>query len=75
MDPFILFFIFLFENKSRRNKESRKKCKKENKNYIQQGRIEITRKEHPDRVDLPGPHYSLDGQSAREMALSVGHLL
>ena len=72
-EPFYFNFIFLFENKSIRNKESRKKCKKENKNYIQQGRIEITRKEHPDRSDLPGPHYSPDGQSAREMALSVGH--
>ena len=78
VDPMVLlffcsFFIFLIENKSRRNKESRKKCKKENKNYIQQGRIEFTMKEHPGIADLPGPHYSPDGQSAREMALSVGH--
>ena len=42
-------------------------------NYIQQDRIGITLKEHPGRVDLPVPHYSPDGQSAREMALGVGH--
>ena len=37
------------------------------------GRIEITLKEHPSRADLPVPHYSPDGRSSREMALSVGH--
>ena len=68
-----LFCFFLFENKSRRNEESIKKCKKENKNYIQQDRIGITLREHPGRVDLPVPHYCPDGQSAREMALGVGH--
>ena len=56
----------------------RKKCKKEmqerkQKTYIQQGRIEITLKEYPGRANLPVPHYSPDGQSAREMTLSVGH--
>ena len=61
------------ENKNRRNKESIKTCKKENKNYIQQDRIGITLKEHPGRVDLPVPHYSPDGQSTREMALGAGH--
>ena len=72
MDPVGTFF-FEIENKSRRNKGSRKKYKKENKNYIQQDRIGITLKEHPGRVDLSVPHYSPDCQSAREMALSVGH--
>ena len=70
------FFLILkneIENKNRRNKESRKICKKENKNYIQQDRIGITLKEHPGRVDLPVSHYSPDGQSAREMALGIGH--
>ena len=67
------FFFWLLKNKSRQKKENRKKCKKENKNYIQQGRIEITLKEHPGRADLPVPPYSPDGQSSREMALSVGH--
>ena len=67
------FFFWLFENKSRLKKESRKKCKKENKNYIQKGRIEITLKEHPGRADIPVPHYSHDSQSSREMALRVGH--
>ena len=33
----------------------------------------FTLKEYPSRADLPGPYYSLDGQSAREMALGVGH--
>ena len=61
------FFFFLIENKSR------KKFKKEKKNYIQQGRIGITLKEHTGRADLPVPYYSPDGQSAREMALGVGH--
>ena len=75
---FFIFFIFLIffwlhENKSRRKKENKKKCKKENKIYIQQGRIEITLKEHPGRADLPVPHYSPDGQSSQEMALRVGH--
>ena len=70
---FFFFFFWILENKSRRKKENRKKCKKENKNYIQQGRIEITLKEHPGRADLLVPHYSPDGQSSREMALSVGH--
>ena len=70
---FFFFFFFLFENKSRRNKERRKKCKKKTKTYIQQDRIGITLKEHPGRADLPVPHYSPDGQSAREMALGVGH--
>ena len=46
---------------------------KENKNNIQQGWIEFTLKEYPGRVDLPGPHYSPDGHSAREMALGIGH--
>ena len=68
----LLFFLFSF-NESRRNKASKKKCKKENKNYIQQGRIEFTLKEHPGRADLPVPHYSPYGQSAKEMALGVGH--
>ena len=73
MEWSLRFFFFLIENKGRQNKESRKKCKKENKNYIQQDRIGITLKEHPGRVDLPVPHYSLDNQCAREMALGVGH--
>ena len=46
---------------------------KENKNYIQKGRIEITLKEHPGREDLPVPHYSLGDRSAPEMALSADH--
>ena len=66
-------FFGVFFNKSRRNKESKKKCKKEKKSYIQQDKIGITLKEHPGRADLPVPHYSPDGQSAREMALGVGH--
>ena len=69
----LFFFLGLLENKSRRKKENMKKCKKENENYIQQGRIEITLKEHPGRADLPVPHYSPDGQSSREKALSIGH--
>ena len=71
---FFFFLVFgLLENKRRRKKENRKKYKKENKNYIQQGNLEINLKKHPGRVDLPVPHYSSDGQSAREMTLSVGH--
>ena len=46
---------------------------KEKKHYIQKGRIEITLKEHPGRVDLQVPHYSPGGQSAPEMASSTNH--
>ena len=74
MDPWGEYFFLFFlkeneiKNKNKRNKESKKKYKKENKNYILQYRIGITLKEHPGIVDLPVPHYSPDGQSAREMA-------
>ena len=40
---------------------------------IQQGWVEFTLTEYPGKADLPGPHYSLVGQSAREMALGVDH--
>ena len=66
------FYFWLFEKKSRLKKENGKQYRKENKNYIQQGRIEVTLKEHPGRADLEVPHYSPDGQSSREMALSIG---
>ena len=41
---------------------------------IQQGWVEFTLTEYPGRAELPGPHYSLTGQSAREMALGIGQL-
>ena len=63
---FVLFFFFFFE-KAERN------ARNKTKTYIQQGRIEITLKEHLGRADLPVPHYSPDGQSSQEMDLSVGH--
>ena len=59
--------------KSNEIKKVERKARKKTKTYIQQGRIETTLKEHSGRADLLVPHYSLDGQSAREMALSVGH--
>ena len=46
---------------------------REKQNFIQKGRIEITLKEHPGRVDLPVPHYSPSGRSSPKMALSVDH--
>ena len=46
---------------------------KEKQNYIQEGRTEITLKEHPDIVNLPVPHCSLGGQSSPERALSADH--
>ena len=70
---FLLFGFFFSYEKSNCKKEIKKKCRKENKNYIQQGWIEFTLKEYPGRANLPGPHYSPDGQSDREMDLGVGH--
>ena len=69
---FFFFFFFGKKNKLKKIKQE-KKCKKEKENYIQQGRIEITLKDHSGKADLPVLHYSPAGQSAREMALSVGH--
>ena len=55
-------------------KEKRNARKKKKKiKTIQQGLVEFTPTEYPGRADLPDPHYSLIGQSAREMALGVGH--
>ena len=51
-----------------RKKENKKKIK-----TIQQGWVEFTLPEYPGRADLPDPHYSPAGKSAREMALDVGH--
>ena len=48
--------------------ENKKKIK-----TIQQSWVEFTLEEYPDIADLLGPHYSPTGQSAREMALGVGH--
>ena len=69
---YIYVYIYYF-GKANEIKKAEIKCKKENKNYIQQGQIEFIVKEYPDRADLPSPHYSPDGQNAREMDLSVGH--
>ena len=64
---------FFFFRKANEIKKAKRNARKKTKNYIQQGQIEFTLKEHPGRADLPGPYYSPDDQSAREMALSVGH--
>ena len=67
---FLIFFIKAIDiNKAKRNARKKKKKKK----TIQQGWVEFTLLEYPGRADLPGPHYSPTGQSAREMALHVGH--
>ena len=67
------FFFFFLRIKADEIKKAERNARKKTKTYIHKGRIEITLKEHPGRADLPVPHYSPDGQSAREMALSVGH--
>ena len=56
-------------------KKVERNARKKTKTYLQQDRIGIALKEHPGRTDLLVPHYSPDGQIAREMALGVGHLL
>ena len=66
-------FFFMIKpieiKKAKRNaREKKKKIK-----TIQQGWVDFTLTEYPGRADLPGPHYSPAGQSAREMALGVGH--
>ena len=76
----VFFFVFLFFcffintieiKKAKRNARTKKKKKKIK--TIQQGWVEFTLTEYPSKADLPGPHYSLAGQSAREMALGIGH--
>ena len=69
----IFFFFFNLKIKADKIKKAERKAIKKTKTYIQQGRIEISLKEHPGRADLPVPQYFPDGQSAREMALSVSH--
>ena len=72
----VFIFIKFYSNKGRLKKYNIKKCKKgKEKLYTKKNRIEITLKEHPGRADLPVPHYSPEGRSSREMALSVGHWL
>ena len=56
--------------KAKRNARERKNKKIKT---IQQGWVEFTQTEYPSRADLPSPHYSPAGQSAREMALGVSH--
>ena len=67
---FYFFFIKAIDiNKAKINARKKKKKIK----TIQQGWVEFTLPEYSGRADLPGPHYSPAGQSAREMALDVGH--
>ena len=66
-------YFFFFGKKNKLKKIKKEEMQKRKKNYIQQGRIEISLKEHSGRADLQIPHYSPNGQSFREMALSVGH--
>ena len=66
----IFFFIKGIEiKKAKRNARKKKKKIK----TIQQCWVEFTLTEYPGRADLPSPHYSPAGQSAREMDLGVGH--
>ena len=60
-----LFIIFLIQHKEMQ--ESKRKT------ISKKGRIEITLKEPPGRVDLPVSLYALGGRSSREMDLSSGH--
>ena len=53
--------------------KAEKMQERKRKTMYKRGRIEITLKEHSDRADLLVPHYSPDGRSSREMALSIGH--
>ena len=70
----MFIFIKFYSNKGRLKKLQHKEMQeRKRKTIYKRGRIEITLKEHPDRADLPVPHYAPSGRSSREMALSTGH--
>ena len=54
---YFIFFVYVGGKKSKLKKIKQEEFQ-EKENYIQQGRIEITLKEHSGRAYLPVPHYS-----------------